>query len=134
MAAVVARELREHEDGTLDILGIYTGERVTAVPYVASRVRLFISLSANQAEVGQEKVVQVHLLAADGELMRRSQATLTVPDPPRPGSRSDFNVNMPLTDVPFVYAGDYGFHVLIEGVERTVPYYISVENEEEGES
>jgi hypothetical protein len=127
MAAVVAQGVREHQDGRLDILGIYPGVRVNAVPYVAPEIRLFISFSANQAEVGEEKVVQVHLLAADGELMRRAQATVTVPDPPRPGSRADFNVNFPLTDVPFVQAGDYGFHILVESVEKTVPFYISLE-------
>jgi hypothetical protein len=129
--AVIAEELNTREDGTLDILGVMTGLRVTAVPYVAPRMNLFVSFSANPIEVGTEKVVQVQLLAADGEPMRKVQTTITVPDPPRgPGSRTDFNVIFPLTNAPFIKDGDYSFHILVDSVERTVPFYISVEEGE----
>jgi hypothetical protein len=128
--AVIAEKLNSREDGTLDILGVMTGLRVTTVPYVAPRMNLFISFSANPIEVGTEKVVEVQLLAADGEIMRRVQTTITVPDPPRSGSRADFNVIFPLTNVPFIKDGDYGFHILVESVERTVPFHISVEKGE----
>ena len=128
--AVLAHELEELEDGTLNIFGILGGLRVTAVPYVEPHMNLFIHFSANPREVGTEKLIDVQLLAADGDLMRRAQATVTVPEARRPGTRSDFNVTLPLKDVPFIQAGDYGFHILVEGIERTIPFYISVEEGE----
>ncbi len=130
MMAIAADDLREHEDGTLDILGILTGLRVSDVPYVAPQMNLFVALSANPIEIGTEKVVQIRLLAADGELMKGADGTITVPDAPRPGSRADFNVSFPLTNVPFMKAGDYGFHILIDGLERTIPFHVSVEKGE----
>jgi hypothetical protein len=132
MMAVAAQDWREHGDGTIDILGILTGLRVSSVPLAEPQINLFVSFSASPAEVGMEKIIEILLLDADGDPMRRSQATITVPESPRPGSRSDFNLNFPLKNVPFVRAGDYGFHILVgDDDKRTVPFYISVE---EGES
>lgn len=129
--AVLAQDVEESEDGTRNIFGILGGLRVTAVPYVEPHMKLFIHFSANPGEVGTEKLIDMQLLAADGQMMRRVGGTVTVPEPPRPGARSDFAVTMPLTKVPFVQAGDYGFHIVVEGVERTIPFYISVEEGEE---
>ncbi len=130
MMAVLAQDLEELEDGTLNIFGILGGLRVTEVPYVEPHMNLFIHFSANPGEVGTEKLIDVQLLAADGASMKRSQGTITVPESRRSGTRSDFHVTFPLKDVPFVQEGDYGFHILVESVERTVPFYISVEKGE----
>lgn len=130
--AVIAQDLKVHEDGTFDIFGILGGWRVSAVPYVEPHMTLFISLSASPAETEEERLFEVRLLDADGNPIRRSFATVTVPESPRPGMRAGLNLNFPLRDVPFPQAGDYSFHIFIEKDEkRTVPFYISVE---EGES
>jgi hypothetical protein len=129
--AVLAQDVEEFDDGTRNIFGMLGGLRVTAVPYVEPEMKLFIHFSANQGEVGIEKLIDMQLLAADGEMMKRTQGTLTVPEPPRPGTRSNFSVTLPLADVPFIQSGDYGFHIVVEGVERTIPFYISVEEGEE---
>ena len=128
--AVLAQDLEEPGDGTLNIFGILGGLRVTAVPYVEPHMKLFIHFSANPGEVGVEKPIDVQLLAADGALMRRYEGTVTAPKPPRSGTRSDFHVTINLNNVPFIQAGDYGFHIFVESVERTVPFYISVEEGE----
>ncbi len=129
--AVIARDLKVRDDGTLDILGILTGLRVTAVPYVAPSLTLFLSLSASQAEVGMEKPIEVRLLDADGTPMGSSRARVTMPEPP-PGRRSDLNVSFPLTNVPFEKDGDYSFHILIGGDDkRDVPFHINVEKGEQ---
>jgi hypothetical protein len=130
--AVIAQDLQAHDNGTLNILGILTGLRVSAVPYEEPSMTLFLSFSASPAEVGMEKRVEVHLLDADANLMRKSWTTVTVPEPPRPGSRSDFNVGFPLRNVPFVKDGDYGFYIFVGGEEKkVVPFHISVEKGEE---
>jgi hypothetical protein len=128
--ALLAQDVEEFDDGTRNIFGILGGLRVTAVPYVEPQMKLFIHFSANPGEVGTEKPIDMQLLAADGEMMRRTQATVTVPESSRPGARPDFSVTLPLRDVPFVQPGDYGFHIVVEGVERTIPFYISVEEGE----
>lgn len=126
--AVIAQDLKIHEDGTLDILRVLTGLRVSAVPYVEPQMTLFISFSASPAEVGMERLVEVRLLNADGDPMRRSRAMVTVPKPPRQGNRSDFNLSFPLRDVPFAQAGEYGFYIFVgDDNKRTLPFYISVE-------
>ncbi len=130
--AVIAQDLKVHEDGTFDIFGILGGWRVSAVPYLEPHMTLFISLSASPVETEVERTIEVHLIDADGKLIRRSWDTVTVPKSPRQGSRAGLNLNFPLRNVPFPQAGDYSFHILIEKDEkRVVPFYISVE---EGES
>jgi len=130
--AVIAQGLEVHDDGTFDILGVLTGLRVSAVPYEEPSMTLFLSFSASPAEVGRERPVEVRLLDADGSLMRRSWTTITMPEPPRPGSRADLNVGFPLRKVPFVRDGDYSFHIFVgDDEKRVVPFHISVEKGEE---
>jgi hypothetical protein len=130
--AVIAQELDVNDDGTFDILGVLTGLRVSAVPYEEPYMTLFLSFSASPAEVGRERRVEVHLLDADGSLMRKSWTTVTVPEPPHPGRRADLNVVFPLRNVPFVNDGDHSFHIFVgDDEKRVVPFHIDVENGEE---
>jgi hypothetical protein len=130
--AVIAQELDVHNDGTFDILGVLTGLRVSAVPYEEPYMTLFLSFSASPAEVDRERRIEVHLLDADGSLMRKSWTTVTVPEPPRPGSRADLNVGFPLRNVPFVKDGDYSFHIFVgDDEKRIVPFHIDIEKGEE---
>jgi hypothetical protein len=130
--AVIAQKLEVHDDGTFDILGVLTGLRVSAVPYQEPSMTLFLSLSASRAEVGIERRVEIQLIDADGDLMRKSWTEITVPEPPRQGSRADLNVGLPLRNVPFVKEGDYSFHILVgDDEKRVVPFYINVEKGEE---
>lgn len=128
--AVIAQGLKTYEDGTFDIYGVLGGWRVSAVPYVDPHMTLFMSLSASPAETGVERRLEVHLLDADGNPIERVRTKVTVPKPLRQGSRAALNLNLPLENVPFPRAGDYSFHIFIEEDEkRTVPFYISVEEE-----
>ena len=130
--AVIAQDLDVHEDGTFDILGVLTGARVSAVPLKIPLLNLFISFSASPAEVGRERRVEIELRDADGGLVRKSWTTVTVPEPPRPGSRADLNVSFPLRDVPFVEEGDYSFHIFVgEDQKRDLPFHIDVEKGEQ---
>ena len=128
--AVLAQDLEELEDGTLNIFGILGGLRVTAVPYQEPLINLFVHFSANPGEVDTGKLIDVQLWEADGDLMKRWQTTVRVPEARRTGTRSDFNVALSLENVPFIHEGDYGFYIIVEGVERTIPFYISVEEGE----
>jgi len=126
--AVIAQDLKVHEDGTFDILGVLTGARVSAVPLTVPLLNLFISFSASPAEVGRQRNVTIELRNADGDLMRKSWTTVTVPNPPRPGSREDLNVSFPLKNVPFVSEGDYSFHIFVgDDHKRDLPFHIDVE-------
>ncbi len=130
--AVIARELKVHEDGTFDILGVLTGLRVSAVPYVEPSMTLFLTFSASRAEVEIERRVEIQLIDADGSLMRKSWTTVTVPESIRHGSRSFLNVGFPLVNVPFVRAGDYSFHIFIgDDEKRVVPFLVDVEKGEQ---
>ena len=130
--AVIAQGLDVHEDGTFDILGVLTGWRVSAVPYVEPSMTLFLSFSASPAEVGRERRVEVQLRDADGSLVRKSWTTITMPDSPREGIRPDLNVGFPLRDVPFVKDGDYRFHIFIgDDHKRDLPFHIDVEKGEQ---
>lgn len=128
--AVIAQDLKVYEDGTFDIYRVLGGWRVSAVPYVEPHMTLFMSLSASPAETGVERRLEVHLLDADGNTVDRVRTKVAVPKPLRQGSRAALNLNLPLKNVPFPRAGDYSFHIFIEEDEkRTVPFYISVEEE-----
>ena len=130
--AVIAQDLNVHDDGTFDILGVLTGARVSAVPIVVPQMNLLVSFSASPAEAGRERRVEINLLDADGNLVRKSWTTVDVPDSPRPGSRAELNVSFPLRDVPFLNEGDYSFHIFVgDDEKRVVPFHIDVEKGEQ---
>jgi len=126
--AVAARGLNGHEDGTMDILGVFDEIVTSEVPCIVGRMVLIVSLSADISEVGFERSMNVRLLAADGGEIGAFQDTFEVPDPRRSGSPSFFNRAYPLANIQFPEPGPYAFSILIgNDLKRTVPLYISLD-------
>jgi hypothetical protein len=87
---------------------------------------LVLSFSAGPAEFDTTKNLRIPLLHSDGEELLSVEAQMTVPRPPRPGSRAYINQTVGLAGVTFARPGDYAFSVLIGDDEKaTVPLHIN---------
>ncbi len=121
---VAARDVRLDEDtNDLDILGVITEAMPQALPGLLPLVNLIPFCEADATEVGQERLIEVSLVYADGELQQKWYDSYEIPPPRRPGERSFFAPIFPLQNVPFVRAGSYAVAVDRDH-KNSLPFYV----------
>lgn len=123
---VAARDVRLDEStNDVDILGVITEAIPQDLPGYLPLINLIPFCEADVVEVGQERLIEVSLVNADGELQIRWYDTYEVPPPRRPGERSFFVPIFPLHNVPFVNAGNHAFSVAVDGDHKnSLPFYV----------
>lgn len=123
---VAARDVKLDEStNDVDILGVITEAMPLALPGYLPLINLIPFCEADVTEVGQERLIEVSLVNADGDLQARWYDTNEVPPPRRPGERSFFVPIFPLRNVPFISAGSYAFSVAVDGDHKnSLPFYV----------
>lgn len=123
---VAAREVKVDESNNdLDILGVITEALPRALPGILPLVNLVIFCEADITEVGHERLMEISLVYADGELQRQWYDSYVVPPPPRPGERAFSAPIFPLRNVPFGKSGNYAFSVSVDGDHKnSLPFYV----------
>ena len=136
---VAARDVRLDENtNDLDILGVITEAMPQALPGYLPLVNLIPFCEADATEVGQERLIEVSLVYADGELQQKWYDSYVIPSPRRPGERSFFAPIFLLRNVPFARAGSYAFSVAVDRDHKnSLPFYVhpppGTSESEEGE-
>ena len=123
---VASRDVRADEStNDLDILGVITEALPHALPGLLPLLNIIPFCEADATEVGQERLIEVSLVYADGELQQKWYDSYVIPPPRRPGERSFFAPIFPLQNVPFVKAGSYAFAVAVDGDHKnSLPFYV----------
>lgn len=111
------------QEGKLNVLGIFDKIFVRELPAFHPQMYLVLRLTAGAAERGLTKKLTILLLDADGEKISAIEGTFTVPeDAPL---QSAINEIIILNGLGFPHAGDYSFHILINGEEKTtIPFAV----------
>ena len=123
---VESRDVRMDEStNDLDILGVITEAVPQALPGYLPLLNIIPFCEADAIEVGQERLIEVSLVHADGELQQKWYDSYVIPPPRRPDERSFFAPVFPLKDVPFARAGNYAFSVAVDGDHKnSLPFYV----------
>lgn len=123
---IAAREVEADEDtNDLNIFGVFTEALTRGLPAYHPLINLILFCEAEVSEFGQEKLVEIELRYADGELQQSWYDSYVVPEARRLGERSFSAPIFPLADVPFVKAGNYAFHILVDKRhENSLPFYV----------
>ena len=116
--AVLADFASVTREGKLNILGIFDEVNPATLPAVLPIIYVVVMLEAGAAEVDSEKNIALVLVDADGVTKMRIEQSLTVPPPPRPGSRTEIHQINALVQMPFEQAGLYQFVILVNGEEK----------------
>lgn len=129
---VASRDVRVDEStNDLDILGVITEALPQALPGYLPLVNIILFCEADITEVGQERLIEISLVYADGELQQRWYDSYVIPPPRRPGERSFFAPIFPLRDVPFKESGSYAFAVAVDkDYKNSLPFYVHQPPEE----
>lgn len=117
--AVICKAANTDEHNNLNIMGVFTDLTPdNGWPAVLPEAFLVASFTAGPPEVGRDKLCRVEMRGADGEELGFAESTLTVPRPPRPGSRASMNLIQRLGPLAFDKEGDFSFHILVDGDEK----------------
>ena len=123
---VAAREVVADEDSNdLDILGVFTEALPEGLPAYHPLINLILFCEAEVSEFEQEKLIEIELRYADGELQQAWHDIFVVPKARRAGERSFAAPIFPLQYVPFPKAGNYAFNVMVDKrPENSLPFYV----------
>jgi len=113
------------ENGKLNIMGVFKDLLPPVLPFVLPQMYLVVEYEASAAEVGQQKVIQTTLLEEDGSQVLNIEVGTVVQPPARPGTPTYMNSIFGLPQIVFNNPGDYAFHILVGGEEKTrVPLHV----------
>lgn len=116
--AVLADAANISQEGNLNILGIFNEIRAASFPAVHPGAVLVVQLRAKRSEQGENVRVVIRLMDED-----RVLADVTGQFPvPEPGGKGDIKINQlfRLQGLPLERAGEYAFHILVNGDEKAV--------------
>ncbi len=109
----------------INIFGLFTEALPQGLPGYIPLLYLIVFCEAEVSEFDQEKLIEIELRYADGELQQKWYDTFVVPQARRPGERSFASPIFPLRNVPFVKAGNYAFHIVVDKRhENSLPFYV----------
>ena len=124
--AVLADYANVSQDGKLNIMGIFEEVNPPILSFALPQMYLVVSFAAGPAEFDTVKEIKIALLDNDGSEMLTLEGQVTVPHPPRQGSRAYINQVIGLNGVTFERSGDYAFAILVGGETReTVSLHIN---------
>jgi len=107
------------EEGKLNILGVLNRISTISFPAVLPMMRLVLQLGASLDEVDRERGLTVRVLTEDGVTIGELKANFTIPKPP-PGSTAGIHMIFDFPNTTYKQAGQYAFHILIDGKEKGV--------------
>jgi hypothetical protein len=123
--ALLADYANQTADGKLNIMGTFDTIFVEKFPAVHPQMQLILRLSANPAEVGARKKLEIKLMTEDGRQLFAISAEFgfQVRDPSLPvGQEMKTDQLIGLHNTRFESAGDYQFAILInDDTKATVP-------------
>lgn len=124
--AVICDVAEVVDNGKLNIMGVFTDVYPEGLPAAISQAYVVATFSGSPAEVGRQRALRLDVRDADGNEIGFSDDSLTLPPAPRPGARAQVNVLMRMAPLILPSAGDFSFHILIDGDEkRTLSLHVN---------
>lgn len=104
-------------DNKVNIMGVFGEINPASLPFSLPTLFLVMQFSASPIEIGTKKHIKVALLDSDGKRILELDADTEVPQPTRPGSKSNVVSIVGLNGIPFSKADHYQFAILVNGDE-----------------
>ncbi len=114
-SALIVEEVKKHEDGRVDLLGLFEDIYVEHVPVTVDHFTLFLDLELAPEDKGRQHTMELRLIDAEGRVVQPPmKVTFDVPDEDLyPRSTAQLDLDFP--DVTFKNFGVHYLQVLING-------------------
>jgi hypothetical protein len=121
---VICEEVRERQDGRMDIMGVFNELAAPGFPAAQDRMTVVLVLEWEAEEAG-EQPIRADLVDADGEKILTIQGHTDV-DRRQPGQAPpQTRLVLPLEEIVFPHPGEYHFEVLAgDTVASTASLYL----------
>ena len=126
-AALVVDEIRMHDDGRVDLLGLREELYFDAVPVILQSLSLFVEMEITPEDHGRKHVLELRLSDEDG---RVSQATPIRFDIPPGYDRSTAHLDPTLFEVTFHRFGRHYLDLIADGVPDRRLYLTALPRED----
>ena len=104
-------------EGKLNVLGIFSNISARAFPVVHPQMVLIINWEAGKTEAGKAKKLEIQLVDDDGKLVMGVGGEVLIPDG-RAGHVTKGHYLVPIMGLRFDKAGEFAFHVSVNGDEK----------------
>ena len=112
------------DGGKLNVLGIFNQIYSDTFPYRHPSMTCVIRFTANPAEFGKPKEVELTIMDSDGKPLGTLRGETTVPMSPG-GKRAYVELILGLNGIPFERPGDYEFAILVGGEQKgSIPFEV----------
>lgn len=106
-------------EGKLNILGTFDRLNYPTFPAVHPTLSLVLRLTASPAEVGMSRDLSIRVLDADGYRLGEITGQVDIGESAVPGSPSQYQLIFNLPNLSFPAPGQYAFHILLDGDDKT---------------
>ncbi len=125
-SALLVEEVKKHEDGRVDLLGLFEDVYVEQVPVRVDHFTLFVDLELAPEDKGRQHALELRLFDQDGRVVQPpTRITFDVPAGDLyPRSTAQLDLDFP--DVTFKTFGVHHLEVFIDG-KRARRLYLGVQ-------
>ena len=131
LTALVVDEIRENEEGRVDLIGLRDILYFDAMPVILEKLSLFLELEVDGADRGKRHMIEIRVIDPDGHMLKGIPIRFTLPleHEGRTGP-----LDPTLFEVPFHRFGPHAVAIRIgEKVERHLSLRIAPRESETGD-
>ena len=122
--ALTADYANVSQDGKLNVMGIFSRVMAQQFPATHPLMHLVLVFTADASEKGRTREVRIRLVDDDGKALMDINGSFQVPESPE--LRVEMQQIFALQMLQFPNAGQYAFHILVDGRSRaTLPLEIA---------
>jgi hypothetical protein len=127
-SALIVEEVKKHEDGRVDLLGLFEDIYVEHVPVVVDGLTLFLDLELAPEDKGRQHAMELRLIDAEGRVVQPpTKIAFDVPgDDLYPRATAQLDLDFP--DVTFKSFGAHHLEVFLNG-RRARRVYLSIQQQ-----
>lgn len=127
--ALLVDEIRKHDDGRVDLLGLYEDIYLPELPVTLESLQVFVDLDIDDADRGRRCELDLVVVDPNGApLQEPSRIRFPVPTYAQ-YPRSSAQLDLAVFQIPFRLAGPHEIQVRVAGtVVRRIPLHVMVQD------
>lgn len=115
-SALFVDEIRKHDDGRVDLLGLFEDIYFEQVPVTLESLSLFVDMEITSADAGRPHVLELRLSAPSGELVQPPTKVRFAIPPEDALSRPTAQLDLSLFQLTFRQYGPHFLEILADDV------------------
>lgn len=128
-AALLVDEIRKHDDGRVDLIGLFEDIYLPELPVTLESLQIFVDLEIDDSDRGERCELELRVIDPDGAPLQ-DPSRIRFPVPTRAQyPRASAQLDLALFQVPFRRTGPHEIQVRVAGnLVRRIPLHVMVQD------